>query len=458
MIPDAWRSGEAAVLGLGRTGIAAARFLVGEGFQVYASDFSDSDKNAEALAELRSRGVHIDLGSHDLDRIANATLVVTSPGIPPTAPPLVVAQSAGRTIVAELDLALLALQEIPSILVTGTNGKSTTTALIAHILNEAGSSAVAAGNIGYPLIEISQESARPEWLVVEASSYQLHFSSFHTPRIGVLTNLSPDHLEWHGSVEAYREAKKRLFLNASSTSEWILNGDDEAVLELAEEVPGVRRCWSLETKSDSWFDSANETLQLGGEILLQRQQLLLLGDHNVSNALAAVAVARHLGMKGAEIREALASFKGVNRRFTKVGEVAGVTIIDDYGHHPVEIAAVLRAARQACEGRVIAVHQPHRYTRLHSLFDDFCACFNDADVVGIADVYAAGEEPIPGASRDDLVAGLVRHGHRHALAVESEDDLEQLVRAETKPGDMVVCLGAGTISQWANNLPERLKG
>jgi UDP-N-acetylmuramate--alanine ligase len=182
------------------------------------------------------------------------------------------------------------------------------------------------------------------------------------------------------------------------------------------------------------------------------------GDHNVSNALSAVAVARHLGMKIDEIRTALANFGGVNRRFTKVGEVNGVTIIDDYGHHPVEIAAVLKAARQATEGRVIAVHQPHRFTRLHSLFDDFCACFNDADVVAIAEVFAAGEDPIDGATRDDLVAGLIRHGHRHARAIVSEDDLERLVREQAKPGDMVVCLGAGTISAWANGLPERLKG
>jgi UDP-N-acetylmuramate--alanine ligase len=182
------------------------------------------------------------------------------------------------------------------------------------------------------------------------------------------------------------------------------------------------------------------------------------GDHNVSNALSAVAVARHLGMKLDEIRTALHEFKGVNRRFTKVGEVGGVTIIDDYGHHPVEIAAVLKAARQSTEGRVIAVHQPHRYSRLHSLFDDFCACFNDADVVAIAEVFAAGEDPIDGAGRDDLVAGLIRHGHRHARAIVSEDDLERLVREQAKPGDMVVCLGAGTISTWANGLPERLKG
>jgi UDP-N-acetylmuramate--alanine ligase len=180
------------------------------------------------------------------------------------------------------------------------------------------------------------------------------------------------------------------------------------------------------------------------------------GDHNVSNALAAIAVARHLGMSKDAIRAALASFGGVNRRFTRVGEVGGVTIIDDYGHHPVEIAAVLRAARQASKGRVIAVHQPHRYTRLSSLFEDFCTCFNEADVVGIAEVYAAGESPIPGASRDDLVSGLIRHGHRHARAVQGEDDLARLVREQAGPGDIVVCLGAGNITAWAHGLPERL--
>jgi len=182
------------------------------------------------------------------------------------------------------------------------------------------------------------------------------------------------------------------------------------------------------------------------------------GDHNVSNALSAVAVARHLGMKKEEIREALAGFAGVNRRFTKVAEVNGVTIIDDYGHHPVEIAAVLKAARQATKGRVIAVHQPHRYSRLSNLFEEFCTCFNEADVVAIADVYAAGEDPIPGASRDDLVAGLIAHGHRHARAVMDEADLARLFREQARPGDLFVCLGAGSISAWANGLPARLTG
>jgi UDP-N-acetylmuramate--alanine ligase len=195
----------------------------------------------------------------------------------------------------------------------------------------------------------------------------------------------------------------------------------------------------------------------GTPVMIEGCTLPMPGDHNVSNALSAVAVCRFLGMKKSEIREALASFGGVNRRFTRVGVVDGVTIIDDYGHHPVEIAAVLKAARQATKGRVIAVHQPHRYSRLSSLFDDFCTCFNEADVVAIAEVYGAGEDPIPGASRDDLVAGLIAHGHRHARAILDENDLARLVREQARSGDMVVCLGAGTISTWANDLPALLQ-
>jgi UDP-N-acetylmuramate--alanine ligase len=202
---------------------------------------------------------------------------------------------------------------------------------------------------------------------------------------------------------------------------------------------------------------AHFDVALQGEgAVIKGMTLPMPGDHNVSNALSAIAVARHLGMKRDEIRDALAGFAGVNRRFTRVGVVNGVTIIDDYGHHPVEIAAVLRAARQSTKGRIIAIHQPHRYTRLASLFEDFCTCFNEADVVAIADIYAAGEDPIAGAGRDDLVAGLIAHGHRHARALMGEDDLERLVREQAGPGDMVVCLGAGTISGWANALPARL--
>ncbi len=180
------------------------------------------------------------------------------------------------------------------------------------------------------------------------------------------------------------------------------------------------------------------------------------GDHNVLNATAAIATALHLGVTAEEIKNALKDFGGVNRRFTRVGVVNGVTIIDDYAHHPVEITAVLKAARESCDGRVIAVHQPHRFTRLADLFEEFCSCFNDADVAAIAPVFAAGEAPINGVDHVTLAAGLVTHGHKNATAIDGEAGLAALVKEQAKPGDMVVCLGAGTISGWANGLPAAL--
>ena len=189
---------------------------------------------------------------------------------------------------------------------------------------------------------------------------------------------------------------------------------------------------------------------------LDRFSLPMPGKHNISNALAAIAIACHLNIDFVLIKRSLSEFKGVNRRFTQVAEINGIKIIDDYGHHPVEISAVLNAARQTSNGKVFAIHQPHRYTRLNSLFEDFCSCFNEADFVGIMEVYSAGEDPIEGASRSDLVKGLVRHGHRNVFSIDTEDDLETLIRRQATSGDIIVCLGAGTISVWANNLPTKL--
>jgi len=283
--------------------------------------------------------------------------------------------------------------------------------------------------------------------------------------IAIVTNIDPEHMEHWGDFDRLRQGFHDFVSNIPFYGLAVCCTDHAEVQALVGRISDrrvltygfnaqadVRAVNLAYEKGVAQFDVA---LQAEGR-MIEGCSLPMPGDHNVSNALAAVAVARHLGMKRDGIRAALASFGGVNRRFTRVGEVGGVAVIDDYGHHPVEIAAVLRAARQACEGRIIAVHQPHRYSRLSSLFDDFCGCFNEADVVGIADVYAAGEEPIPGATRDDLVAGLTRHGHRHAVAIGTEDDLETLVRAEARAGDMVVCLGAGTISAWARGLPARL--
>ena len=302
-----------------------------------------------------------------------------------------------------------------------------------------------------------------EWMVVEADESDGTFNRLPAT-IAVVTNIDPEHMEHWGTIENLRQGFYDFVSNIPFYGLAVLCTDHPEVQALVGRITDRRIVtFGLNTQADVRAvnlryegGSASFDIALQGEgLLIEDCTLPMPGDHNVTNALAAVAVARHLGMKKGEIRQALADFKGVNRRFTNVGQVNGATIIDDYGHHPVEIAAVLRAARQAVSGRVIAVHQPHRYTRLSSLFDEFCGCFNDADIVAIADVFSAGEDPIKGADRDALVAGLVAHGHRDARALLSEDDLYALVKSEAGPGDMVVCLGAGTISTWANALPSK---
>ncbi|MCB1312741.1 MAG: UDP-N-acetylmuramate--L-alanine ligase, partial [Sedimentitalea sp.] len=353
-----------------------------------------------------------------------------------------------------------------NIAIAGTHGKTTTTTMMAELM-VAGHFDPTVVNGG--IIHAYGSNARMgqgEWMVVEADESDGTFNRLPAT-IAIVTNIDPEHMEHWGDFDRLRDGFFEFVSNIPFYGLAVCCTDHEEVQRLVGRITD-RRVVTYGFNAQADVRAVNLRYEAGVahfDIHLQAEDkviegctLPMPGDHNVSNALAAVAVARHLGMKTGEIRAALAAFGGVNRRFTKVGEVNGVTIIDDYGHHPVEIAAVLRAARQATTGRVIAVHQPHRYTRLSNLFDDFCACFNEADVVAIADVYAAGEEPIEGASRDDLVAGLIRHGHRHARALLSEEDLTRLVREQAAPGDMVVCLGAGTISAWAHGLPDRLKG
>ena len=303
-----------------------------------------------------------------------------------------------------------------------------------------------------------------EWMVVEADESDGTFNRLPAT-IAIVTNIDPEHMEHWGDFDTLRQGFLDFVSNIPFYGLAVCCTDHPEVQALVGKITDRRVVtYGFNAQADvrainlTYKDGiAHFDIALQGEgTVIEGCTLPMPGDHNVSNALSAVAVSRHLGMSGDEIRDALANFGGVNRRFTKVGVVDGVTIIDDYGHHPVEIAAVLKAARQSCEGRVIAVHQPHRFTRLSHHFEEFCACFNDADVVGIADIFSAGEAPIEGASRDDLVAGLIRHGHRQASAVANEGDLARLVREHAKPGDMVVCLGAGTISTWANGLPAQL--
>ena len=444
--------------GIGMSGIAEV--LLNLGYQVQGSDLKAS-KITDRLADL---GAEIFVGQK-AENLANAAVVVTSTAIKPGNPELDQARAQGLPVVRRADMLAELMRLKSNIAIAGTHGKTTTTTMMAELM-VAGEFDPTVINGG--IIHAYGSNARMgqgEWMVVEADESDGSFNRLPAT-IAIVTNIDPEHMEHWGDFDQLRDGFYEFVSNLPFYGLAVCCTDHAEVQTLVGRITDRRvRTYGFNAQAD--VRALNLTYK-GGiahfDIHLQYEDkviegctLPMPGDHNVSNALSAVAVARHLGMKASEIRDALANFGGVNRRFTKVGEVDGVTIIDDYGHHPVEIAAVLKAARQATEGRVIAVHQPHRYSRLSNLFDDFCTCFNDADVVAIADVFSAGEDPIEGASRDDLVQGLIRHGHRHARALLNENDLERLVREQARPGDMVVCLGAGTISTWANGLPERLR-
>ncbi|MDT1061557.1 UDP-N-acetylmuramate--L-alanine ligase [Paracoccus sp. CPCC 101403] len=451
--------------GIGMSGIAEVLMTLG-----YAVQGSDA-KRSKITDRLESLGATIFEGQ-GAQNIGEAGVVVISTAIKKGNPELEEARRRGLPIVRRAEMLAELMRLRSNVAIAGTHGKTTTTTMVATLLDAGGFDPTV---INGGVIHAYGSNARAgagEWMVVEADESDGSFNRLPAT-IAIVTNIDPEHMEHWGSFDALRKGFQDFISNIPFYGLAVCCTDHPEVQSLVGKLTDRRvATFGFNAQADvrainlryedgiAHFDIAlqGEAELNDGEIpVIEGCTLPMPGDHNVSNALAAVAVARHLGMKRAQIREALAKFGGVGRRFTRVGVVNGVTIIDDYGHHPVEIAAVLKAARQATKGRVIAVHQPHRYTRLSSLFDDFCTCFNEADVVAIAEVYSAGEEPIPGASRDDLVAGLIAHGHRHARAVIDEADLARLVREQARPGDMVVCLGAGTISTWANNLPERLQ-
>ncbi|WP_417606131.1 UDP-N-acetylmuramate--L-alanine ligase [Primorskyibacter flagellatus] len=443
--------------GIGMSGIAEV--LLNLGYTVQGSDL----KASKITDRLKDLGAVIFEGQR-AENLDGAEVVVISSAIKPGNPELDEARRTGLPVVRRAEMLAELMRLKSNIAVAGTHGKTTTTTLVAELLVAGGIDPTVVNGGIIHAYGSNARMGQGEWMVVEADESDGTFNRLPAT-IAIVTNIDPEHMEHWGDFDTLRQGFLDFVSNIPFYGLAVCNTDHPEVQALVGKITD-RRVLTYGFNAQADIRAVNLTYKTGVahfDIALQAEgkmiegcTLPMPGDHNVSNALAAVAVSRHLGMKRDEIREALAAFGGVNRRFTRVGEVDGVAIIDDYGHHPVEIAAVLKAARQACEGRVIAVHQPHRYSRLHSLFDDFCACFNEADVVAIAEVYAAGEDPIAGAGRDDLVAGLIRHGHRHARALQSEDDLERLVREQTQPGDMVVCLGAGTISTWANNLPGRL--
>ncbi|MBW7921818.1 MAG: UDP-N-acetylmuramate--L-alanine ligase [Rubellimicrobium sp.] len=447
--------------GIGMSGIAEV--LLTQGYDVQGSDLRASD----ITRRLEAMGARIHIG-HDAANLAGAEVVVISSAVKPGNPELDAARRQKLPVVRRAEMLAELMRLKSNIAVAGTHGKTTTTTMVATLLDAGGFDPTVVNGGIIHRFGSNARAGQGEWMVVEADESDGTFNRLPAT-IAVVTNIDPEHMEhWH-TLENLRAGFHDFVSNIPFYGLAICCTDHPEVQALVARISD-RRVTTFGFNAQADVRAVNLRHEGGGarfDVLLQSEgtriddlTLPMPGDHNVSNALAAIAAARHLGMDADAIRAALAGFAGVNRRFTRVGEVGGITIIDDYGHHPVEIAAVLRAARDAVSdrpgARVIAVHQPHRYSRLSSLFEDFCTAFNDADVVGIANVYAAGEDPVEGASRDALVAGLLAHGHRRALAVDDEAGLAPFVRAVARPGDLLICLGAGSISGWAHDLPAKL--
>ena len=414
MIPAAWRRGEVAVVGLARTGSAAGRWLREQDVRVYASDSADTPAVRAAADALAALGAAVDVGRHDLARIGRAAGVVASPGVPPAAPPLSAARAAGVEIVAELDLAARALRGTRLIVVTGTNGKTTTTALIAHVLTNAGISAAAAGNIGRPLIELALEPSPPSWAAVEASSFQLHDAPHLAPAIGVVTNLAPDHLDRYASVDDYYADKRRLFANAAAESIWVLNGDDAGVLGLAGGAPGRRRTFRTTGHADAWYDATSRRLVLDGAPLVDRDAFPLLGEHNIANALAAALAAVAAGATPAATGEALRSFRPLPHRLEPVLDRDGVLWINDSKATNLASTAVgVRAMQRPFVLILGGRHKGEPYTSLVPLLRERCravVAYGEAAPLVVRDL--AGAMPVTGV---DTLAAAVNAARRLAL-------------------------------------------
>jgi UDP-N-acetylmuramate--alanine ligase len=450
--------------GIGMSGIAEV--LHNLGYKVQGSDVADG-ANTRRLVDL---GIKVAIG-HRADNVGAAQVVVVSSAVKKDNPEVLAARARFVPVVRRAEMLGELMRLKWSIAVGGTHGKTTTTSMVAAMLDAGGLDPTV---INGGIINAYGTNARigeGDWMVVESDESDGSFLRLPAT-IAVVTNVDPEHLDHYGTFDALRDAFVRFVENIPFYGFAVLCVDHPEVQALIPRVAD-RRLVTYGTGVNADVRAMNLKLDRSGadfDVLIQHRatnvsrtiegvRLPMFGQHNVLNSLAAIAVAQEMGLPDDTIRSALGSFAGVKRRFTKTGEAHGITVIDDYGHHPVEIAAVLRAARQAYggSGKVIAVMQPHRYTRLAALRDDFATCFADADSVIIADVYAAGEAPIEGVNRDMLVGMVRRSSNRDVTALESPGDLPGLIWQIARPGDVVVCLGAGNITAWAHALPGQIQ-
>jgi UDP-N-acetylmuramate--alanine ligase len=446
--------------GIGMSGIAEV--LHNLGYVVQGSDIAEGYN----IDRLREAGINVMIG-HDAANLGTAQVIVTSTAVKRDNPEVVAARSRLIPVVRRAEMLAELMRLKWGIAIGGTHGKTTTTSLVATVLEAAKLDPTVINGGIINAYGTNTRLGEGEWMVVEADESDGSF--LRLPAVAaVVTNMDPEHLDHWGTEEAMKQGYAQFVGNIPFYGFAVLCADHPNVQAM---IPSIDRrliTYGFSQQADvraerlitdrmgATFEVTVHDRTTGRTRQLKPMRLPMLGQHNVQNALAAIAVGIEMDIDEGTIRSALAGFKGVKRRFTRVGEVNGIQIVDDYGHHPVEIAAVLKAARQAGARDVIAVVQPHRYSRLKQLFEDFCQCMNDAGTVIIADVYAAGEQKIEGFDRDALVDGLRSHGHRSVVPLPGPDSLPEMINAIAKPGDYVVCLGAGNITTWAAELPEKL--
>jgi UDP-N-acetylmuramate--alanine ligase len=448
--------------GIGMSGIAEV--LCNLGYTVQGSDAAEGAN----VNRLRDKGIAINVG-HRAENVAGADVLVVSTAIKRDNPELMAARAQRIPVVRRAEMLAELMRLKSCVAIAGTHGKTTTTSMVAALLDAGGLDPTV---INGGIINAYGTNARlgaGEWMVVEADESDGTFLKLPAD-IAIVTNVDPEHLDHFKTFDAVQDAFREFVENVPFYGFAVMCIDHPVVQSLVGKIEDRRIITYGENPQadarlidlhpigggsnfkvafrDRKTDVAHEIAEL---------VLPMPGRHNALNATAAIAVARELGLADETIRKALAGFGGVRRRFTRTGEWNGVTVIDDYGHHPVEIAAVLKAARESSDGKIIAVVQPHRFTRLQSLFEEFCTCFNDADTVVVAEVYPAGEAPIAGIDRDHFVLGLRAHGHREVIPLRNSADLAGVVHGIAARGDTVVCLGAGNITQWAYALPAELK-
>jgi UDP-N-acetylmuramate--alanine ligase len=447
--------------GIGMSGIAEV--LHNLGYRVQGSDLTDS-ANVRRLIDL---GIPVAVG-HEAENLGTAEVVVISSAVKSDNPEVIAARVRRIPVVRRAEMLGELMRLKWSLAIAGTHGKTTTTSMIGALLETAQLDPTVINGGIINAYGTNTRLGAGDWMVVEADESDGTFTRLPAT-IAVITNIDPEHLDYYESFDALRQAFEDFVGNIPFYGFAALCIDHPVVQQMIPKLSD-RRVLTYGFSPQADIRAVDVRLGRDGarydivisDALADRGRtvpdlfLPMFGRHNVQNSLAAAAIAEAMALGDDALRAALNNFKGVKRRFTRTGEWKGVTVIDDYGHHPVEIAAVLKAARAIVAGRLIAIVQPHRYTRVSHLFEGFCTCFNDADVVVVADIYAAGEAPIEGVSRDALVAGLIEHGHRYVRPLSDPSELAPMIREMVRPGDMVVCLGAGSITGWANSLPADL--